>query len=146
MYFWKIIFQTKNTQVRRTLTLCFCRPPWRPLRRRQLDFLSGFCIQSPVMCWFGWSIEAKADFTQICYWKGKVSSLLLCQNTRKVGSIVESETISVSFSFRLKSTSLSYTLNGCHVLVSEGNGTPLQYSCLENHGRRSLVGCSPWGR
>ena len=29
----------------------------------------------------------------------------------------------------------------------EGNGTPLQYSCLEkSHGRRSLVGCSPWGR
>ena len=32
----------------------------------------------------------------------------------------------------------------------EGNGNPLQYSCLENptesHGQRSLVGCSPWGR
>ena len=29
----------------------------------------------------------------------------------------------------------------------EGNGTPLQYSCLENPiGRRSLEGCSPWGR
>ena len=30
----------------------------------------------------------------------------------------------------------------------EGNGNPLQYSCLENpmDGRRSLVGCSPWGR
>ena len=29
----------------------------------------------------------------------------------------------------------------------EGNGTPLQYSCLEkSHGRRTLVGCSPWGR
>ena len=29
----------------------------------------------------------------------------------------------------------------------EGNGTPLQYSCLEKfHGQRSLVGCSPWGR
>ena len=28
----------------------------------------------------------------------------------------------------------------------EGNGNPLQYSCLEkSHGRRSLVGCSPWG-
>ena len=28
----------------------------------------------------------------------------------------------------------------------EGNGTPLQYPCLENsHGQRSLVGCSPWG-
>ena len=30
--------------------------------------------------------------------------------------------------------------------VLEGNGTPLQYSCLEkSHGRQSLVGCSPWG-
>ena len=29
----------------------------------------------------------------------------------------------------------------------EGDGTPLQYSCLEkSHGRRSLEGCSPWGR
>ena len=28
----------------------------------------------------------------------------------------------------------------------EGNGTPLQYSCLEkSHGQRSLVGYSPWG-
>ena len=30
----------------------------------------------------------------------------------------------------------------------EGNGKPLQYSCLENpmDGQRSLVGYSPWGR
>ena len=29
----------------------------------------------------------------------------------------------------------------------EGNGNLLQYSCLEkSHGRRSLVGCRPWGR
>ena len=28
----------------------------------------------------------------------------------------------------------------------EGNGNPLQYSCLENpHGQRSLSGYSPWG-
>ena len=28
----------------------------------------------------------------------------------------------------------------------EGNGYPLQCSCLENpHGQRSPVGCSPWG-
>ena len=28
----------------------------------------------------------------------------------------------------------------------EGNGNPLQYSCLENpHGQRSLVGYSSWG-
>ena len=30
--------------------------------------------------------------------------------------------------------------------LGEGDGTPLQYSCLEkSHGRRSLVSCSPWG-
>ena len=38
-----------------------------------------------------------------------------------------------------------------YVYDGEGNGTPLQYSCLENprenlHGWRSLVGCNPWGR
>ena len=28
----------------------------------------------------------------------------------------------------------------------EGNGNPVQYSCLENpHGQRSLAGYSPWG-
>ena len=30
---------------------------------------------------------------------------------------------------------------------AEGNGNPLQYSCLENlHGQRSLEGYSPWCR
>ena len=28
----------------------------------------------------------------------------------------------------------------------EGNGNPLQCSCLENPLQRSLVGYSPWGR
>ena len=27
----------------------------------------------------------------------------------------------------------------------EGNGNPLQYSCLENPMERSLAGCSSWG-
>ena len=30
--------------------------------------------------------------------------------------------------------------------MGEGNGNPLQYSCLETHGGRSLVGYSPCGR
>ena len=31
--------------------------------------------------------------------------------------------------------------------TGEGNGNPLQYSCLgESQGRRSLVGCRLWGR
>ena len=31
--------------------------------------------------------------------------------------------------------------------IGEGNGNPLQYSCLENEsqGQRSLVGCCLWG-
>ena len=30
--------------------------------------------------------------------------------------------------------------------LGDGNGNPLQYSCLENpHGQKSLVGDSPWG-
>ena len=34
-----------------------------------------------------------------------------------------------------------------YTLTREGNGNPLQHSCLEkSHGRRSLVGCGPWGR
>ena len=28
----------------------------------------------------------------------------------------------------------------------EGNGTPLQYCCLENPMDGGAVGCSPWGR
>ena len=30
--------------------------------------------------------------------------------------------------------------------IGEGNGNPLQCSCLENPRDGSLVGCSPWGR
>ena len=29
--------------------------------------------------------------------------------------------------------------------LAEGNGYPLQYSCLENSMERSLVSYSPWG-
>ena len=33
------------------------------------------------------------------------------------------------------------------VSVGVGNGSPLQYSCLENPvDRGALVGCCPWGR
>ena len=35
----------------------------------------------------------------------------------------------------------------CRAYSGEGNGTPLQHSCLENPmDGGSLVGCSPWGR
>ena len=38
-------------------------------------------------------------------------------------------------------------LSGSIQHIGGGNGNPLQYSCLEkSHGRRSLVGCSPWAR
>ena len=50
---------------------------------------------------------------------------------------------------RSESDTLSSVIfSGCLMLHGrEGDGTPLQYSCLENPtGWRSLVGCSPWGR
>ena len=34
---------------------------------------------------------------------------------------------------------------GPHMPFGEGNGNPLQYSCLENSMDRSLAGCSPRG-
>ena len=35
---------------------------------------------------------------------------------------------------------------GLGTTLGEGNGNPLQYSCLENpYGQRSLLGYSPWG-
>ena len=38
------------------------------------------------------------------------------------------------------------TLKARYGFPGEGNGNPLQYSCLENlTGQRSLVGYSPWG-
>ena len=42
---------------------------------------------------------------------------------------------------------IQWTVNSEQLLLGEGNGTPLQYSCLENPmDKRSLVGCSPQGR
>ena len=41
-----------------------------------------------------------------------------------------------------------HTLQGCYAdETREGNGNPLQYSCLENpmDGAGSLVGCHLWG-
>ena len=40
------------------------------------------------------------------------------------------------------------SIPGSGRFLGEGNGNPLQYSCLENSldGLKSLVGYSPWGR
>ena len=48
----------------------------------------------------------------------------------------------------LSTTTFTFRISGqLEGKVGEGNGTSLQYSCLEkSHGRRSLVGCSPWSR
>ena len=40
----------------------------------------------------------------------------------------------------------SSSIHGSGRSPGEVNGTPLQYSCLKNHGQRSLVACSPLGR
>ena len=45
----------------------------------------------------------------------------------------------------VKSNKISYFTGSLHS-IGEGDGTPLQYSCLENPMGRGMVGCSPWGR
>ena len=37
------------------------------------------------------------------------------------------------------------SISGSGRCPGEGSGNPLQYSCLGNHGQRSLLGYSPWG-
>ena len=68
------------------------------------------------------------------YWMNNQTSLTKRQNKRK----------GLLFGEREKQDEFNFQ----HVKF-EGhlNGNPLQYSCLEkSHGRRSLEGCSPWGR
>ena len=55
--------------------------------------------------------------------------------------------VKVSIHLNYDSSYFFPPISAVNTLILEGNGTPLQYFCLENpHGRRSLVGCSPWGR
>ena len=55
--------------------------------------------------------------------------------------------LSSMFPFHLEELTLTFLLRLVRSEIGEGDGTPLQYSRLENksHGCRSLVGCSPWG-
>ena len=51
----------------------------------------------------------------------------------------------VSCALNSRSLLIIYFIDSSIYVTREGNGTPLQYSCLEkSHGRRSLVSCSPW--
>ena len=63
-----------------------------------------------------------------------------------VHGIANSRTRQSAFHFTsLPSPFFSFSTS--HLLSGEGNGTPLQYSCLgKSHGRGSPVGCSPRGR
>ena len=56
------------------------------------------------------------------------------------------ELLDVQAGFRKGRGTRDQIANICWI-IREGNGNPLQYSCLEkSHGQRSLVGYSPWGR
>ena len=64
------------------------------------------------------------------------------QNAVLGGNLKNNRMISVHF----QGKPFNITVIQVYALTGEGNGTPLQYSCLEkSHGRRSLVGSSPCG-
>ena len=52
----------------------------------------------------------------------------------------------LSLCSRAQEPQLLSSIPGWERPPGEGNGTPLQCSCLgKSHGQRSLVGYSPWG-
>ena len=70
----------------------------------------------------------------------------ICQQVWKTQQWSQDWKRSVFIPIPKKGNAKEYS-NYCTIaLIREGNGSPLQYSCLENPmGKRSLVGCSPWG-
>ena len=93
---------------------------------------------------------------QLSYFKSWKMTLWKCctQYASKFGKLSSGHrTGKGQFSFRAqrkampKNAQTTAQFHSSHMLVGEGNSTPLQYSCLENPiGLRSLVCCSPWGR
>ena len=76
---------------------------------------------------------------------GRSQVELLCNNWKKLLRKMGCRVIHLARRHLWKSNPLVCWV-GLGVDAGEGNGTPLQYSCLEkSHGRRSLEGCSPWG-
>ena len=75
---------------------------------------------------------------------GRSQVELLCNNWKKLLRKMGCRVIHLARRHLWKSNPLVCWV-GLGVDAGEGNGTPLQYSCLEkSHGRRSLVGYSPW--
>ena len=64
-----------------------------------------------------------------------------------LGCSLENDENNRMISVHFQGKPFNITVIQVYALTGEGNGTPLQYSCLEkSHGRRSLVGSSPRGR
>ena len=100
-------------------------------------FLSSVCIRYSLF-FSAFSIRLDAPFFSLylCYFElAEIHDCMFCILLNLVNRGY--------YFFQNISTLLSFYL----ILYGEGNGTPLQYSCLEkSHGQRSLVGCRPWGR
>ena len=58
--------------------------------------------------------------------------LLLCVIGEVLWQVIPSIIFPNMFMFRIKRVIVSYILGTTDLSIGEGNGTPLQYSCLEN--------------
>ena len=74
-----------------------------------------------------WQIDGKIMETETLFW-GAPKSLQMVTAPMKLRHLLLGRKV----------------MTNLDSIFREGNGTPLQYSCLEN-GLRSLVGYSPWG-
>ena len=104
---------------------------WKPvvaLRGKCLSSFSFFIFTHP--CW--WLQQCQVRGREVLNGKSQMSwASLLAQMVKNLPAMWETWVQSPDFGGS----------------PGEGNGNPLQYSCLENpHGQRSLADYSPWGR
>ena len=100
----------------------------------------ALCIRWPGFWSFNFSILPSNEYLWLISFKIDWFDLLAVQGMQSYMGTSHGRSESDTLS--------SVIFSGCLMLHGrEGDGTPLQYSCLENPtGWRSLVGCSPWGR
>ena len=107
-------------------------------REREVPFPSFLAYQGHNACRYSndsrlWSAHLLSCLTS---WSDLCNALCYCQ---KVPGGSDGREFAYSMEIRVWSL-------GQEGRSGEGNGYPLQYSCLKNsHGQRSLAGYSPWG-
>ena len=100
--------------------------------------------QGGQLWWKSWNLQplpwslAREEALEIVFSHQRFSQLWLCNEVFPGGAAVKNPPA-------MQETQETHSIPGLGRSSGGGNGNPLQCSCLENPGQRSLVGYSPWG-